>query len=64
MTLKNQFPNNYMFRMNRLHASCENNLPKMLKADIQDFQNKVEGKGYLLRRIPTIDIYPSDKEKV
>ena len=53
-----------MFRMNRLHASCENNLPKMLKADIQDFQNKVEGKGYLLRRIPTIDIYPSDKEKV
>lgn len=64
MTLKNQFPNNFMFKKNRLHASCDNNLPGALKNEIQQFQSKVEERGYILRRIPTIDILPPDKQKI
>lgn len=62
-TLKNIYPNRRMQRIGRMNASLENNLPKAVREDVNDYETKMRAKGFLIRRIPSIDLEIVDKER-
>jgi len=62
MTLKNLYRDRNLQRLNRMHASLNNNLVKKVKTEIDDYVQSLNEQGLILRRIPTIDILPVDKE--
>ncbi len=45
-----------------MHGSVDNDLITAVKADIKEYEKNVFAQGYYMRRIPTIDILPIDKE--
>jgi hypothetical protein len=45
-----------------MHASLNNNLTLKVRNEINDFVNNVEDKGYTIRRIPSVELIPLDKE--
>ena len=45
-----------------MHASLNNNLTMKVRNEINDFVEEVEGQGLIVRRIPSVDLLPEDKE--
>ena len=64
MTYKNLYHNKELRKINRLHASMDCNLPKLVRHDIQNFIDKVTQEGYIFRRIPSVTLLPIDKERI
>ena len=58
MTLKDVYKNK------RVNASFDNNLPAAVRQDLQQFVDNLRKEGFVMRRIPTIDIYPKDRQKL
>ena len=46
-----------------LHASYKNNMLGDLIQDLDDYTKKLKEEGYILRRIPSIDIDPVDRQR-
>lgn len=39
-----------------------NNLAKEVREEINDYVRDVEGQGFIVRRVPTVELLPEDKE--
>lgn len=62
MTLKNLYRDKHLQKTNRMHASLNNNLTLQVKNEINEYVQEVEAKGYIVRRIPSVELMPHDKE--
>ena len=58
MTLKNIYQNK------RICASFDNNLPRAIRDDVQNFIVNLKREGYIMRRLPSININPKDLQKI
>ena len=46
-----------------LHASFRNNIPGDLIQDLDDYTKKLKQAGYILMRVPSINIDPVDRQR-
>ena len=46
-----------------LHASFRNNIPGDLIQDLDEYTRKLKEEGYILLRVPSINIDPVDKQR-
>lgn len=45
-----------------MHASMNNNLSKQVREEINEYVRDVENQGFIVRRVPTVELLPEDKE--
>lgn len=63
MTIGSLYKSKKLKKVNYFHASYENDLPRFLKEEVNQLVMKVQEKGKLLKRIPSVDLMPMDREK-
>ena len=69
MKLMNLYANKQLQKRNHLHASLDDgnyryNLPDVVRGEIMSLISNVVQKGYIFRRVPSVDLLPVDREKV
>ena len=57
------YPTKTLQRKNNFHASLDRNLPKLFRKQIKTLTDKVKEEGFILNRVPSIDLEPIDKER-
>ena len=65
----NLYANHSLQKRNHLHASLDdgnykNNLPDAVRGEIMTLIKNVMRKGYIFRRVPSVDLLPVDKERL
>ena len=63
MTIESLYRNKKLRKVNYFHASHENDLPRFLKEEVNHLVAKMQEKGKKLKRIPSVDLLPRDREK-
>lgn len=58
MTLKD------IYRDRKMCASHDNNLPRAIKDDIDQFVASLRREGYIMKRLPSVNINPKDLQKI
>ena len=63
MTMGSLYKNKNLRKVNYFHASYENDLPRFLKEEVNQLVAKMQEKGKQLKRMPSVDLLPRDREK-
>lgn len=48
----------------KLHASFDNNMPYALRKDLNDYIKQLQTEGLQLKKMPDVEIYPTDRELI